>query len=69
MRDTATGLAIGFAGGLAFWALGIPAPWLAGSMRAAIVAVFSKVKIGMPDLLRASASVTNSHDDWVRGWP
>ena len=49
MRDTATGLAIGFAGGLAFWALGIPAPWLAGSMMAAIVAVFSKVKIGMPD--------------------
>jgi membrane AbrB-like protein len=57
MRDTATGLAIGFAGGLAFWALGIPAPWLAGSMMAAIVAVFSKVKIGMPDWLRAVAFI------------
>jgi membrane AbrB-like protein len=57
MRDTAIGLAIGFAGGLAFWALGIPAPWLAGSMMAAIVAVFSKVKIGMPDWLRAVAFI------------
>lgn len=52
MRDTALGLLIGTAGGLAFWALGIPAPWLAGSMMAAIVAIFSRVKIGMPDWLR-----------------
>ena len=49
MRDTAIGLLIGAAGGLGFWFLGIPAPWLAGSMMAAIVAVFSNVKIGMPD--------------------
>ena len=57
MRDTAIGLLIGTAGGLAFWALGIPAPWLAGSMMAAIVAVFSHVQIGMPDWLRAVAFI------------
>lgn len=57
MRDTALGLAIGFAGGLAFWLLGIPAPWLAGSMMAAIIAVFSQVKVGMPDWLRAVAFI------------
>lgn len=57
MRDTAIGLAIGFAGGLAFWAIGIPAPWLAGSMMAAIAAVFSQVKVGMPDWLRAVAFI------------
>jgi membrane AbrB-like protein len=57
MRDTATGLAIGFAGGLGFWLIGIPAPWLAGSMMAAIVAVFSHVKVGMPDWLRAVAFI------------
>ncbi|MFN4142632.1 AbrB family transcriptional regulator [Aestuariivirga sp.] len=53
MRETAAGLLIGAAGGLVFWLLGIPAPWLAGSMMAAIIAIFSQVKIGMPDWLRA----------------
>jgi uncharacterized protein len=57
MRDTAVGLLIGMAGGLAFWALGIPAPWLAGSMMAAIVAVFAHVKVGMPDWLRTVAFI------------
>ena len=57
MRDTAIGLLIGAAGGLAFWLLGIPAPWLAGSMMAAIVAVFSRVRLGMPDWLRAVAFI------------
>ena len=57
MRDTAVGLLIGTAGGLAFWLLGIPAPWLAGSMMAAIIAVFSNVRVGMPDWLRAVAFI------------
>ena len=57
MRDTALGLLIGAAGGVAFWALGIPAPWLAGSMMAAIAAVFSGVKVGMPDWLRTIAFI------------
>lgn len=57
LRDTALGLLIGTAGGLAFWLLGIPAPWLAGSMLAAVVAVFSHVRVGMPDWLRAIAFI------------
>jgi membrane AbrB-like protein len=57
MRDTAAGLLIGALGGTVFWLLGIPAPWLAGSMLAAIVAIFSHVRIGMPDWLRAMAFI------------
>lgn len=57
MRDTGLGLLIGAAGGLGFWLLGIPAPWLAGSMMAAIIAVFAKARIGMPDWLRAVAFI------------
>lgn len=57
MRDTAAGLLIGFAGGLIFWLIGLPAPWLAGSMMAAIVAVFSNVRVGMPYWLRAVAFI------------
>jgi membrane AbrB-like protein len=53
MRDTAAGLAIGAAGGLACWALGLPAPWLAGSMVAGIIAIFSGIRVGMPDWLKA----------------
>ena len=53
MRDTAAGLLIGAAGGLVFWLLGLPAPWLAGSMIAAVLAILAHVRIGMPDWLRA----------------
>ena len=79
MRDTAAGLLIGAAGGLVFWLLGIPAPWLAGSMIAAITAIFSRVRIGMPDWLRALAfiflgiqtgtSVTWDTVDRAAHWP
>ncbi len=79
MRDTAAGLAIGALGGLVFWLLGIPAPWLAGSMMAAIAAVFSGVKVGMPDWLRAlsfiflgiqtGTSVTWDTVDRAAQWP
>jgi membrane AbrB-like protein len=55
LRDTASGLLIGAAGGFMFWLLGLPAPWLAGSMMAAIAAVFTHARIGMPDWLRALA--------------
>lgn len=51
------GLAIGALGGALFWLAGIPAPWLAGSMIAAVVAVFAGVTIGMPDWLRAAAFI------------
>jgi membrane AbrB-like protein len=70
LRDTALGLLIGAAGGLAFWALGIPAPWLAGSMLAAVIAIFSRVRVGMPDWLRALAFIflgiqTGTAVSWV----
>jgi membrane AbrB-like protein len=57
MRDMLTGLAIGLAGGLAFWAIGVPAPWLAGSMMAAIAAAFLGIGIAVPNWLRACAFV------------
>ena len=47
------GLAIGAAGGFACWFLGLPAPWLAGSMVAAVAAVFAGVRIAMPEWLKA----------------
>ena len=51
------GLMIGAAGGGLCWLAGIPAPWLAGSMAAAVAAVFAGVKIGMPDWLRSMAFI------------
>lgn len=57
MRDMLAGLAIGSAGGLAFWYLGVPAPWLAGSMMAAIAAAFLGIGIAVPGWLRACAFV------------
>lgn len=53
MIATARGLAIGAAGGAVCWAAGLPAPWLAGSMIAAVAAVFSGVHIAMPEWLKA----------------
>jgi uncharacterized protein len=53
LRRTVTGLAIGAAGGVLCWALGIPAPWLAGSMVFGIAAIFAGVKSHMPDWLKA----------------
>lgn len=57
MRDTAAGLLSGALGGLVFWLIGIPAPWLAGSMIAAVIAIFSGIRVGMPDWLRATAFI------------
>jgi membrane AbrB-like protein len=79
MRDTVAGLVIGAAGGCLCWLIGIPAPWLAGSMLAGIVAIFSKVRVGMPDWLKALAfiflgiqtgtSVTWDTVDRAAQWP
>ena len=79
MRDIAAGIAIGTAGGLLCWLAGIPAPWLAGSMIAGVVAIFSGVTLGMPDWLRAlsfiflgiqtGTSVTWATVDRAVHWP
>jgi membrane AbrB-like protein len=79
MRDTGAGLLIGAAGGTACWLAGIPAPWLAGSMIAGVAAIFSGVRIGMPDWLKAlsfiflgiqtGTSVTWDTVDRAAHWP
>jgi uncharacterized protein len=51
------GLAIGSGGGAIFAYLGFPAPWLAGSMIAAVIAVFLGIKLGMPEWLKAAAFI------------
>jgi uncharacterized protein len=79
MRNTLAGLAIGAAGALLFWFAGIPAPWLAGSMIAGVIAIFSRVRLGMPNWLKAFAfiflgiqtgtSVTMETLDRAAHWP
>jgi hypothetical protein len=56
-RPILTGLVIGAAGGALFAALDFPAPWLAGSMIAAIIAIYAGVKIAVPAWLRAIAFI------------
>ena len=57
MTAIVRGLLLGGVGGTLCWLIGIPAPWLAGSMVAAITGIFSGIKIGMPDWLRAVAFI------------
>jgi membrane AbrB-like protein len=51
------GLAIGALGGTICWFLGVPAPWLAGSMALAIAAIFGGVRIDLPDWLKAMSFI------------
>jgi uncharacterized protein len=53
MGATLRALTIGAVGGAFCWLLHVPAPWLAGSMGLAMVAVFAGVRIGMPGWLKA----------------
>lgn len=57
MRQVWQGLVIGAAGGAISAWIGMPAPWLAGSMLAAVAAVFSGVRIGMPSWLATAAFI------------
>jgi membrane AbrB-like protein len=57
MAATLRGLAVGTAGGLACWFLGVPAPWLAGSMALTIAAIFAGLHIDLPDWLKASSFI------------
>jgi uncharacterized membrane protein AbrB (regulator of aidB expression) len=45
-------IVVGTAGGSFCYAIGIPAPWLAGSLMATIIAVYSNQKPDLPDPLR-----------------
>jgi len=50
-------LAIGTAGGALGHVIGIPAPWLAGSLVATIIAVYSNQTLELPDWLRTLAFI------------
>ncbi len=54
---TIRGLMIGAAGGALCALLHVPAPWLAGSMTAAVIAAFMGYRIGMPEWLRSLAFI------------
>lgn len=79
MGRVLAGLLIGAAGGGLFWIAGLPAPWLAGSMVAGVIAIFAGARIGMPDWLKAlsfiflgiqvGTSVTWDTVDRAAQWP
>ena len=50
-------LAGGTAGGALCFAIGVPAPWLAGSLVATIMAIYSNQKLDLPKLLQAVAFI------------
>lgn len=72
-------LIVGFAGGLAAWAIGMPAPWLAGSLLASIVALAAGWTLVLPDGLRRATfillglqiglSVTPDTIERAQHWP
>jgi hypothetical protein len=51
------GLLIGAVGGIIFATVGFPAPWLAGSMVAGVVAVYCGARLVVPAWLRATAFI------------
>lgn len=57
MIITLRALLIGAAGGVLCWWMGLPAPWLAGSMIAGVMAIFSGVTVGMPGWLRTMSFI------------
>lgn len=50
-------LAAGTAGGTLCFAVGIPAPWLAGSLVATIIAIYANQKLDLPKTLQATAFI------------
>ncbi len=50
-------LAVGTAGGGLGFAIGVPAPWLAGSLVATIIAVYANQKLDLPDAVRSLAFI------------
>lgn len=51
-REAAVTLALGCAGGVVFWLVGFPMPFLTGPAMAVSLAAFSGVAVGMPPALR-----------------
>ena len=47
----------GALGGGICYALGIPAPWLAGSLVATIIAIYTNQKLDLPEILRTAAFI------------
>ena len=52
MKSTVRAIAVGTAGGALCHAIGVPAPWLAGSLMATIIAIYSNQKLDLPEALR-----------------
>lgn len=50
-------LAVGAIGGALAFAIGVPAPWLAGSLVATIIAIYSNQKLDLPEGLRTLAFI------------
>jgi membrane AbrB-like protein len=50
-------LAVGTAGGALCFAIGVPAPWLAGSLVAMIIAIYSNQKLDLPKILQTVAFI------------
>ncbi len=50
-------LAVGTAGGALCFAIGVPAPWLAGSLVATIIAIYSNKELDLPKFLQVAAFI------------
>lgn len=57
MISVVRALAVGTAGGALSFVIGVPAPWLAGSLVATIIALYSNQKLELPDALRTLAFI------------
>jgi uncharacterized protein len=57
MSEVIRALIIGTAGGCFCWLLGLPAPWLAGSLLAGAGGVLMGLKLDLPDGLRSAAFI------------
>lgn len=79
LRATALTLLFATAGGAAFAALGLPAPWLSGAMAGVTVAIIARIDVQVPDRVRdvvmlvlglsMGASVTPATLAAIGRWP
>jgi uncharacterized protein len=57
MTSVTRAVTFGFLGGALCFATGVPAPWLAGSLVATIIAIYSNQKLDLPEAPRTSAFI------------